>query len=68
MSSSFFHGVYFGLVIVASFVRVVYTREYGAHRSGFSTAVEVFLERGFGRASTVRNTHEPPGGLEPPGG
>jgi protein-S-isoprenylcysteine O-methyltransferase Ste14 len=28
MSSSFFQGVYFGLVIVASFVRVVYTRQY----------------------------------------
>ena len=28
MSSSFFQGMYFGLVIVASFVRVVYTRQY----------------------------------------
>jgi hypothetical protein len=26
--SSFFQGVYFGLVIVASFVRVVYTTQY----------------------------------------
>jgi len=26
--SSFFQGVYFGLVIVASFVRVVHTRQY----------------------------------------
>jgi len=28
VSSSFFQGVYFGLVIVASFVRLVYTRQY----------------------------------------
>jgi len=68
MSSSFFQAAYFGLVIVASFVLVVYTRQYGARRSGFPTAVEVVLERDRGRASTVRNTHEPPGGLEPPGG
>lgn len=45
MSSAFFQGVYWGLVVVASGVRVVYTARYGktAHAKGLSTGVDALL-------------------------
>ncbi|MGB9300283.1 MAG: protein-S-isoprenylcysteine O-methyltransferase [Anaerolineae bacterium] len=45
MSRHFFEGVYWGLVVVASGVRVVYTARYGktAHAKGLSTGLDALL-------------------------
>jgi len=45
MSSAFFVGVYWGLVVVASGVRIVYTARYGktGHAKGLNTGLDALL-------------------------